>query len=109
MRDFANLVVAARNGVLHRFSSNVDFLGPELRVLQHIDKSFEDILEIALEAGEADRSGIGSATGFNFGGMHLKEIIQLIAGLRFGAARSPGLTVNVYQARLIRRFVHRTT
>jgi len=52
--DFADVVVAAGDGVAFFFLREVDFIGAEFGILQHVDEGLEDVIEVGLEAREAD-------------------------------------------------------
>ena len=109
MRNLTDVVIAARDGVFFSFLGNVDFVSAELGMLQHVDEDFENVVEIALQAGKADAGGIRTTSGFNFGRTDFEEVVELIAGLRLGATGAPDVTVNVDESDLARRFVDRAT
>ena len=47
MRDSADIVVAARDGVLGLLLRKIELVGAEFRILQQVDKDFEDVIKIA--------------------------------------------------------------
>ena len=105
MGDFADLIVAPRDAVVLFFLSDVDLVGAELGIAQHVHEGLKDVVEIALQARKADRSGVGTAAGFYLGGADFQEVVELVAGLGFGAASAPDLAVDVDQTDLGGRFV----
>ena len=98
MSDFADLVVAAGDAVVFFFLGDVDFVGAEFGIPQHVDEDLEDIVEVGLQAGEADGGGVWAAAGFDFRGADFKEVVELIAGLGLGAAGAPDFAVDIDQA-----------
>ncbi len=48
-----------------------------------------------------DGRGIGTAVGFDLGGADFEKVVELIAGLRLGAAGAPDFAVDIEHARLV--------
>src|SRR5580704_18765960 len=85
-RDAANLIVAPRDAVFCLLLSKLDLVGAEFRILQEVGEDFEYIVEVALQAAQSDGGGIGTAAGLDLGGTHFEKVVELVAGLRPGAA-----------------------
>ncbi len=107
LRNLTDLVIAPGDGIFFSFFGDVDLVCAELRMLQHVDEDFEDIVEIALQAGKADAGGVRTTSGFNFGRADFEKVVELIAGLRLGATGAPDVTVNVDESDLARGLVVR--
>src|SRR5579864_1789793 len=105
MGDLANFVVALRNVVEHFLLSDVDFVGAEFGILQHVYKGLEDIVEIAFQTRPTDRGGVRTAAGFYFGRAHFEKVVELITGLGLRAASAPDFSVYIDQSGLGSRFV----
>ena len=93
--NFADLVVAAGDAVVFFLLGDVDFVGAEFGILQHVDEGFEDVVEVTFEAREVDRRGVRTAAGFHLGRADFEEVVELIAGLGLGAAGAPDFAVNI--------------
>ncbi len=106
--NFADVVVAAGNAVAFFLLREVDFVGAEFGILQHVDECLEDVVEVGLQAREADGGRVGSAAGFYLGGADFEEVVELVAGLSLGAAGAPDLTVNIHQTGFAGGFVDRS-
>src|SRR5579863_5555693 len=100
MGNLADLVVAAGDSIFLTLFCNFNFVGAELGVLQNVDESFKDIVEVALQARKTDRRGVRAPTGLNFRGTNFEEVVQLIAGLRLRASGTPYLSVDIHEADL---------
>src|SRR5262249_1777015 len=70
------------------------------RILQNVLKHLEDIIEVALEAGKTDDSGVDAAASLHTRGALLKEIVQFVSGLRLGPSSAPYFAVNIDHAGL---------
>jgi hypothetical protein len=97
-RNFSDLIVAPRNAVVGLLLRQVEFVSAEFGMLQQVSEDFENVVEVTFQAGQADASRIGTATGFHFGGAHFQEVVQLIAGLRFGSTGAPDLAEDIDQS-----------
>ena len=84
-------------------SGEVKLVGAKLRPAQHVVEHLEYVVKIGLQAGKRNGCRIGSAVGLDFGGADFEIVIQLIAGLRLGAAGAPDFPVHVDHARLVGR------
>ena len=98
--DAIDVVVAAGDGVEIFLLRQVKLVGAEFRIAQQVVEDLEDVVEIGLQAGQGNGGGIGVAVGLDFGGADFEIVIQLIAGLRLGAAGAPDFAVDVEQAGL---------
>ena len=84
-----------------------DFVVAEFRLVQQLHHQLENVVEVFLKAGPADRGGVAAGCGFDFSGAGFEEVIHLIAGMRPGSSGSPHLSVNLDQPRFLRGFVAR--
>src|SRR4029077_18576514 len=103
--DPSHIVVSPGDAIFLALFGDIDLVIAEFRILQYVLESFENVVKVALEAGEADRGGIRSWASFHLGGTHFEKIVKLVAGLGLGAAGTPDFAKDVDKARLIRRFV----
>ena len=74
-------------------------------MLQQIGEDFENVVEVAFQAGQADARGIGPAAGFHFRGAHFEEVVQLIAGLGLGSTGAPDFAEQFDESDFSRGFV----
>ena len=105
--DSADFIIAPRDAVVGLLLRQVEFVGAKFGILQQVDEDFEDIVEIAFQAGQADGGRIGTAAGFHFGGAHFEKVVELIAGLRLGAAGAPDFAEDIDQSDFAGGFVAR--
>src|ERR1700676_1366596 len=108
MSDCTDIVIAPRDAVVCLFLRQIELVGTELRILQDINEYFEDGVEIALQAIQADGGGIGSAAGPHFGCARFEKIVQLITGFCLGAAGAPNFAVDIGESSLGGGFIART-
>ena len=105
--DFIDVIVAPGDGVGHALLRDLQLVRTELRIAQQVEKDFKNVLEVSLQTGQANASGVQTAAGFDLGRVSFQEIIQLVPGLGFDATRAPDFTVNIHKpgfgARLLTR------
>ena len=107
-RDSTDLVVTSRDCVEGSLLCDIELVIAKLRFTQNVEKYFEDIFEVTLQAGPANGGGVHTAAGFHFGRPDLEEVVELIAGLGFDSTCAPDFPVNVHQADFACRFDSRS-
>src|ERR1700677_2231992 len=97
-RYLANLIIAPGDGIVRLFLGEVEFVGAEFRIAQQVGENFEDVVEVAFQATQANARGIGTAAGLDFGSAHFQKIVELISGLSFSAAGAPNFAEEIDEA-----------
>ena len=94
------VVVAAGDAGIDLALGECELVGLEGGVEQEVDGGGEDGVEVAFEAGPAQRGGGGAAGGFDAGGFGFELIVELVAVDGGGAAGAPGFAIDGDEADL---------
>src|SRR5581483_3451117 len=96
----ADFVITARNRCLYAAFDKIDLVFTKCGMLQEIKKRGEYLIEVLLQAVEAERGRIDASAGLDSCGNGLEFIVELIASFAVRASGAPGGGVNRSQSHL---------